>query len=180
MSEELIEQHASCRRKAKAHDQVKLFAARHVKHDQEQNEADECASEVFLEYDDEKRNGPHDKQRGERSQIGHAETTDAHGENGEHLAVLRQIRREEYNDANLCDFAWLETERANAEPDSATENFFAEAGNHGGEQQRYARNHECVFVAREFVDVSNDEQGNDHERYAQEKPQDLAYGQCGG
>ena len=92
---------------------------------------------------------------------------------------MRQIRRQEDDDADFRDFARLEAERTNLQPNAAAEDFLAEAGNHGGEQQNDAQHHERIFVLRETVDVAHDRQSDHHARDAHEQPDDLAYRQIG-
>ena len=166
MSERRVEHHAAQGRQAESHDEEHLLAACHVEHGEEEHKAHERAAEVFLEHGDGKRDAPHDEQGHDRGGVGQVEAAHAHGEHRKHLAVLRQIRGEEDHDADLRDFARLEAEPANFDPDAAAEDLLADAGEHGHEQKHDAEHHEGVFVACELVEIAHDGQHAHHERYS--------------
>ena len=81
---------------------------------------------------------PHQQQRQQRSDVGKPERAHAPGEHRQHLAVLREVARQEQHDHDLGDLARLEGVVADMQPDAAAVNLLAEARNQRRQQQQEA------------------------------------------
>ena len=150
-----IQDDAAKGRQAEPHDEEHLLAACNVEHGEEEHEAHKRAAEVFFEHSDGERDAPHDEQRSERCSIRQVEAAYAHGKHRKHLAILCEVGRQEDDDAYLGDFARLEAEASDFDPNAAAKNLLANAGKHGHEQQHDAHDHERVFIPCEPIEVAD-------------------------
>ena len=160
--------------KAQAHHQVELLSRGNVEHEQEHEEEHHGAAQVLLEHHDDHGHAPHEQKRQQRSNVGQVERAHADGEHGQQLAVLGQIACHEQHDDDFGNLTWLEGESADVQPDAATVNLLAKAGDHRREQQEDAHEHEGVFVVGDFIEVAEQRQHHDHAGNAHEQPNHLA------
>ena len=160
----------------KADDEVELLSRGDVEHGKEHEEEHERASQVFLESDDKQRDDPHEKQWRQRADVGQLQRPEPPGEYREHLAVGGKVAADEQHDDDLGDFARLEGERPDGQPDPAPVMLYAYDRQQRRQEKHEAEHHERVLVIRELVELARERKGGNHGKHADEQPDNLVHG----
>ena len=178
MAEHEEEHHGSDGRKHQAHCHVELLARGHIQHDDEHQEQHERAAQILFQHNDEEGQRPHEQQRQKRLQAGQVNRAHAPCEHGEHLAILRQIGRQEKHDEYLRQFARLEGKTGDGQPQAAAVDLGADPGKHRRKQQQHTDDHERVLVIGKPVQVAHQHEHQHQGGHTREHPDELAA--CGG
>ena len=135
MAEQEVYEYEAYGNHQKADDDVSMLAGGNVEHGDEHEEQDQSRAQVLFEYDDQQGHCPHDDDGNQCAHVGYAEGPQLVVEDRKHLAVLRQVCRQEDDDTDFCKLTRLNGETADGKPNARTVDFVADNRKHGRHQQ---------------------------------------------
>jgi hypothetical protein len=158
-----------------AEDDPARAPGRHIDHHEEQPEVEQGGAEVPLEDEHDHRCEPDDEDGSEvpGARKPHPEHLAAHER--EAVAGGDEIAGEKDGEGDLGEFARLEVERADADPQPRAVHGFADHGKHGQQKQRDAHEHRDVTVALQHAMVADEQDHGDRDEHGHRGPGDLAH-----
>ena len=143
----------------------------------EQREEQQRAAEVLLADHHDERRRPREQHRAEVLGIRERNRSDASAADGEELALLHEVGREEEGEEDLGELAGLEVDRSDAHPDAGAEVLPADAGHEREQQKGEAEEPDGPAVALEVADPANQHERDDERGDADCHPSRLQLGQ---